>query len=88
MPNWNKLACSKLYTLFVKPWFMNMSPATYFQLKITGNNISLILEPAALCMHGFAMFMTFSSLLIDPAGKRYDTQKLEGSIRYTRQLQI
>ena len=53
-----------------------------------GNNISLIPEPAALYMHGFAMFMIFSSLLVYPAGHRYDTQKLAGSIRYTRQLQI
>ena len=59
----------------------------YLQLKI-GNNISLIPEPAALCMHGFAMFMTFSFLLVYPAGQRYDTQKLEGSIRYSRQLQV
>ena len=49
---------------------------------------SLIPEPAALCMHDFTVFMTFFSLLIHPAGQRYDTQKLGGSIRYTRQLQI
>ena len=59
----------------------------YRQLKI-GNNTSSIPEPAALCMHGFAMFMTFSSLLIHLAGQRNDIQKLGESIRYTRQLQI
>ena len=59
----------------------------YPQLK-NGNNISLIPEPAALCMHGFAMFMTFSSFLIHPAGQWYDTQQLGESIRYTSQLQI
>ena len=65
-------------------WIINNM---YPQLK-NGNNISLIPEPAALCMHGFAMFMTFSSFLIHPAGQWYDTQQLGGSIRYTSQLQI
>ena len=59
----------------------------YRQLKI-GNNTSSIPEPAALCMHGFAMFMTFSSLFIQPTGQRYDIQQLGGSIRWTGQLQI
>ena len=46
-------------------------------------------------MDGFAMFMSFSSLLIHPTGQRYDTQQLGGVgggggrlIWYTRQLQI
>ena len=59
----------------------------YLQLKIR-NNISLIPEPAALCMNGFAVFMTFFSLLIHPAGQHCDTQKLGESIRYTRQLEV
>ena len=81
----NKLAYLR-YTVHTicQAWFKNNKH--HLQLKI-GNNISLIPEPDALCMHGFAMFMTFSSLLIHPAGQRYDIQQLGASIRYTRQLQ-
>ena len=52
-------------------WITNM----YLQLKLE-NIISLIPEPAALCIHGFTMFMLFSYLLIRSTGQRYDTQQL------------
>ena len=39
--------------------------------------ISLIPESAALCMHGFAMFISFFSLLTHPTAHQYDIQQLE-----------
>ena len=41
-----------------------------------GNVISLIPEPASLIYAWFRNVMSFSSLLIHPTGKRYDTQQL------------
>ena len=42
------------------------------------NVTSLIPKPAALYMHSFAMFVSFSFLLTHPAGQQYDTQQLGG----------
>ena len=67
----NKLAY--LQTPFVKPWLMNNKQKNV-QLGL-GNIISWILEPAALCMHSFAMLMPFSSLLAHPTSQQYDTQQ-------------
>ena len=43
--------------------------------------ISLIPEPAALYMHGFAMLLSFYSLLTHPTGQQYDTQQLRSGGR-------
>ena len=45
------------------------------QVSERGFSISIV-KTAAFCMDGFAMFMSFSSLLIHPTGQQYDTQFL------------
>ena len=52
-----------------------MNNKQQIQLKL-GNITSLLPEPAALYMRGFAMLMPFPSLLTHPTGQHYDTQQL------------